>query len=77
MLDATGVSRGRKSYFEIALKTEDVRRRISKWMLLSTMALMKGGKLFLFAPKGHKTFAEKVVKKHLLNAEIIYFKNLE
>ena len=64
--------RGRKSYVEIAIKTENVQRRISKWNLLSTLATMKSGKLFLFAPKGHQTFTEKIVKKHLLNAAVIY-----
>ena len=73
--DATGILRGRKSYFEIALKTDNVRRRISKWKLLSTLATMKGGKLFLLAPKGHKAFTEGIVKKHLLNAEVIYLRN--
>lgn len=66
----TGLKTGGKSYFEIAMKDDNVTRRVSKWKLLSTMAARKGGKLFLLAPKGHKTFAESLVRNHNLNAEI-------
>ena len=72
--DATGVLGGKKSYFEIALKTENERRRITKWKLLGTLAHMKGGKLYLLTPKGHKAFTEGIVKQHLLNAEVVYLK---
>lgn len=74
--DVTGMLRGKKSYIEIATKWNDVRRKISKWNLLSTLASIKGGKLFLIAPRGHKSFAKEVVKKHKLNAEVIYMKEL-
>ena len=73
--DATGVLRGKKIYIEVALKTDNLRRRISKWKLLSTLAAMRGGKFYLLAPKGHKTFTERVVKKYLLQADVIYLKN--
>lgn len=72
--DVTGIQMGRKNYVEIAVKTENVRRKVSKWKLLSTLAGMKGGKLFLLAPRGHKSFAENVVKEHNLSAQVVYLK---
>lgn len=68
--DITGLKTGGKSYIEIATKTEDINRKVSKWKLLSTLAARKGGKLFLLTPRGHKRFAEELVKDHNLNAEV-------
>jgi hypothetical protein len=74
--DITGQKLGRKIYIEIATKTENMQRRISKWKLLSTLAEMKGGKLFLLAPRGHKAFVERQLKKYHLNAKLVYLPNL-
>lgn len=68
--DITGLRTGGKSYIEIATKTEEINKKISKWKLLGTLAARKGGKLFLLAPRGHKRFAEEIVRDHNLNAEI-------
>ncbi len=64
--DITGRAMGYKSYIEIALKEENEQELISKWKLFCTMAARKGGKLYLLAARGHKTFAEKVVKDYNL-----------
>ncbi|MDX1476464.1 MAG: hypothetical protein R3301_02120 [Saprospiraceae bacterium] len=72
--DVTAVRRGKKSYVEIALKSGNIRRTISKWKLLSTLANRKGGKLFLLAPRGHKAFAERIVKTHHLRAQVVNLK---
>jgi hypothetical protein len=70
--DITGRSTGRKVYVEIAVKTDDVEHSISKWKLMSTLASMKGGKLILLAPKGHKAFVNRMLKKHQLhNAQLV------
>lgn len=70
--DATGLKRGRKSYFEIATKTANPRRKITKWKLLHRLASRKSGKLFLLAPKGHRAFVERVVSRHnLYDTQII------
>lgn len=69
--DISGVRLGGKSYFELSLKTDESNRRISKWKLLSTLAAMKHGKLFLLAPKGHKAFTDKIVKKHNITATVV------
>ena len=70
--DITGTKSGRKFYIEIATKSEDDARSVSKWKLLSTLASMKDGKLFLLAPKGHKSFVEGMIKKHHVEADLIY-----
>lgn len=69
--DVTAVKLGTKNYFELALKTDDPERTIRKWKLLSTIAEMKNGTLYLFAPRGHKAFASKIVEKRNLNAKVI------
>lgn len=74
--DITGRKRGGKSYFEIALKTDDIQRKITKWELLSTLSTVKGGRLFLLAPSGHKAFVERILKKYNLNAKLVYLPNV-
>ena len=68
--DITARKGDKKCYIEVATKTEDKGRMISKWKLLSTLAEMKGGKLFLLAPRGHKAFAERLLKKYNLQAQL-------
>jgi len=53
------------------LKTEENDRQVSKYKLLSTMAGMKSGKLYLLAPKGHKAYVDKMVKKYNISADVI------
>jgi len=75
--DITGRKAGGhgKWYVEIALKTENKKRLISKWKLLSTLAAMRGGKLFLLAPHGHKAFAERILNTYELpHTQLVYLK---
>jgi hypothetical protein len=74
--DVTGRKRGSKSYIEIALKTDDIQRRVTKWKLLSKLSAIKGGKLFLLAPSGHKAFTERLLNKHNVMAKVVYLPNL-
>lgn len=74
--DITGKKRGGKSYFEIALKADNMERKVTKWKLLSTLSSLKGGKLFLLAPSGHKAFTERILKKYNLNAQLVYLPNV-
>lgn len=70
--DITGRRRTNKHYAEIALKTDTKRRVITKWKLLSTLAGMKGGKLFLLAPHGHRAFVDRILKRHqLTNVKLV------
>ena len=70
--DVTGMKMGTKSYIEIALKTDNKKAMISKWKLLGTLAARKGGKLYLLAARGHKSFAERIVQKHnLTNTQVV------
>ena len=75
--DITGRKLDGKFYIEIATKTENVQRNVSKWKLLSTLAKMKGGKLFLLVPKGHKAFTERILKRYSLNnTQLVYLPNI-
>lgn len=69
--DATGKQFGQKSYFEVVLKTNDVNRLMSKLKLLSRLAAIQGGQLYLMVPKGHLPFAKAVVTDCFVVAEII------
>ena len=69
--DMTALKTGGKCYIEIATKSDNIRRTVTKWKLLSTIARMKGGRLFLLAPHGHKAFTNRLVKKHDIEARII------
>lgn len=69
--DLTAKSLGRKFYFEVALKSSDVRNLVTKWKLLSQLAAMKDGKLIIFAPHGHRSFADKTVEKYKISAKIV------
>ena len=75
--DVTGSKFDRKFYIEIATKSENGQRAISKWKLLSEIAKMKGGKLYLMTPRGQKAFVERILKKHSLdNTQLIYLPNI-
>ncbi|WP_235295814.1 hypothetical protein [Portibacter marinus] len=63
--------RGGRSYLDIALKTDKVQSLVTKWKLLSTWAKMKSGQLYLLAPKGHKMFTKRLVKKYDLDAKVV------
>ena len=69
--DITAVKSKRKSYFEIALKDEDLDHSISKWKLIAQVASAQNGKLFLLAPHGHKAFATRTAQRHDIEAEVI------
>lgn len=69
--DITAVAMGRKCYFEIALKSDDKRQIINKWKLLSFLSGAKQGKLFIFAPHGHKAFAKRIIESNQIPAEIL------
>ncbi len=69
--DITAVKNKRKSYFEIAMKDDELDHNISKWKLISTVASAQNGKLFLLAPHGHKAFATRVMERHDIIAEVI------
>lgn len=69
--DITAQSSTGKSYFEIAQKTSSKQGLITKWKLLSRLATMKNGQFVVFAPYGHKSFAERIIENHRIQAKII------
>ncbi len=69
--DITGVINGRKSYFELSLKTEKIRQVVTKWKLLSRIAGFKRGKLYLIVPRGHYAFTNRILDQYPIEAKII------
>lgn len=63
-------SSGVKSYTEISLKTDTPQKLVTRWKLLSLLASLRNGKLFLLTPKGHKMFTQKLVSQYGIQAEI-------
>ena len=68
--DFTARRRGKKHYFDVALKTDDIQPLITKWKLLSQLAELKNSKLILFAPRGHKAFAERLTRLYKVPATV-------
>ena len=69
--DVTGVNMFNKHYLEVSMKTDKLMKDISKWKLLSELASMKGGKLYLMAPRGHVRYTRDIVSQHNIPAEVI------
>jgi hypothetical protein len=69
--DVTAIKNGCKSYFELVDKSEEESRSATKWKLLGIMAEMKGGKLFLLAPSGQKAYAQRILSKFAIKANLI------
>lgn len=69
--DITATKRGGRWYIELVKKDGEVEKTISKWKLLSTLGKARQGGLILFAPSGHFAFAERLIKKHDIPAQII------
>ncbi|HLU94942.1 MAG TPA: hypothetical protein VKZ54_12485 [Membranihabitans sp.] len=68
--DFTARRGGKKHYFDIALKTDNIQPLITKWKLLSQLAELKNSHLILFAPRGHKAFAERLTKLYKVRAQV-------
>lgn len=69
--DLSFITRGGiKHYTEVALKDENEKKLVAKWKVLSFLASMKQGKLHLLAPRGHKSFTEKMVNRHKIDAVV-------
>jgi len=69
--DVTGEVNGRKSYFELGMKTNDERLLVTKWRLLSNLAAYKNGKLYLAVPRGHMAFTNRILADYPIQAEIV------
>ena len=69
--DFSAVRGGKKSFFDIALKEETRRQLAGKWQLMQELADRNGGNLYLFAPTGHKAFAQRVVEDFNIKAQVV------
>ena len=71
--EITAFKRGGRWYIEVVRKDADAEKTVSKWKLLSILGKNKGGGLILIAPAGSFAFAERLSKKHDIQAQIIKF----
>ena len=62
---------GKKAYLEIAKKPQDLERLVSKWYLLSKIAIMKDGFFGILTPKGTLKFTKEIVEAHNLEVQLI------
>lgn len=69
--DITAVKNGRKSYFEIAIKSARRKHIIRKWRLLSELARIKKGKFYLLVPRGNYAFVQRTLSQHPIEAEVV------
>ncbi len=60
-----------KDYIDIGIKSDNVKRKVSRWTLFSTLASLKNGKLYLLVPRGNKAFTQRLVDKHSIKAELV------
>lgn len=67
----TAESETGKSYFEIAQKTNKKQKLITKWKLFSMLAKRKNGQFVIFAPHGHKTFAQRIIDNYRIPAKVV------
>ncbi len=68
--DITMMKNGRRFFCDIALKTDKIRRLVSKWRLMETLAAVKESRLYLLVPKGSLSFTKTLVKQYNINAEV-------
>ncbi|MBC6996688.1 hypothetical protein QWY85_02175 [Neolewinella lacunae] len=69
--DCTGEVNGRKSYFELGMKSLDERELVTKWRLLASLATHKHGKLYLAVPRGHMAFTTRILADYPIQAEVV------
>jgi hypothetical protein len=69
--DITGIRKGRKSYFELAIKNGKIKETLNKWKVLSTLADLRNGKFYLLVPKGNYAFVNRMMNRDSLDAQII------
>ncbi|GAB3550066.1 hypothetical protein [Spirosoma fluminis] len=70
--DVTGKQFNQKSYFELVIKTDEIKPLTSKLKLLSQLAAVRGGQLYLMAPKGNLPFAKLMRDSCQISAELVH-----
>lgn len=69
--DITATKNDRKFYFEIAKKTDQQDKLISKWKLLSMMSKIKNGSFHILVPYGQMKFTRELLDAHHIEANLI------
>lgn len=64
---------GNKHYTDVVLRKSNVKKTVARWKVLSFMASMKRGNLYLLTHKDHKKFTQNLVDTHNINALIHSF----
>lgn len=61
---------GRTNYTVIAIKQDNFQQMVTHWKLLATIVTAQGGKFNILAPRGHKTFAQRLVDQYGITGKI-------
>ncbi len=61
---------GRTNYTVIAVKQDNFQKMVTHWKLLATIVTAQGGKFNILAPRGHKTFAQRLVDNYGISGKI-------
>jgi len=69
--DITAQIHGAKVYAEVAQRTEDERKLVTKWRLLETIAKMKQGNFKVFVPRGHLKFTRDLLTRYDMQPEVV------
>lgn len=69
--DLIGFRNGQKFYIDIGLKNDNIRRTVSKWRLLETLAQRKNNGFYLLVPRGSFRFVNDIVDRHSISVKVI------
>ncbi len=61
--DISAENNGKKHYFQVILKSDDLRDTTEQVTLFHTLAKMKSSKLYLMAPSGNLKFARELAEE--------------
>ncbi len=72
MPDLTAQTLLGKDYFEIVdNKDKNKNKVISRWKLFANLAKIKNGKFFLLVTHGYNAYAQKMLKKYEIDANVL------
>lgn len=69
--DIAANRKGRKAYIEVAKKTQETTKLVSKWKLLAKIATLKNGFFGIIAPRGTVKFTKELLDEYQISAQLI------
>ena len=69
--DIVAIRNGKKSYIEIAKKTHQHTKLVSKWKLLSTLAQMNKAFFGIVTPRGTIKYTKEILDSYNISANLI------